>query len=143
MSRLASAKRAFSLPAGNASATDIRPNGNYLSVSPDGSPLAIARWTGERQPRIGQWGIDGKGYEEAAVGSGVVGNITWAKDGRSILLARSEDGGKWQILRFAGGGSAPVSTGLEVTGLTFLGLNPEGTRIAFDGIAYSFSGGNR
>ena len=42
-------KDAFALPAGNAGANDIVDRGHYLSVSPDGTRLAIARWSGERQ----------------------------------------------------------------------------------------------
>jgi hypothetical protein len=128
-------KHAFSLPAGSAAANDILNLGSYVSVSPDGRMLAIARWSGERQPHIGRWGIDGTGYGEYPVGPGLIQCVTWAKDGRSILFARSDDGAKWQILRLIADGSAPVFTGLEVTGLTYFDLNPSGSRIAFDGTA--------
>ena len=130
-------KQPFVLLSGSAGPNDIRNLGNYISVSPDGRMLAIARWTGERQPRIGRWGIDGTGYGESAVGRGLIQCVTWAKDGRSILFARSDDGAKWQILRVVADGSAPVFTGLEVTGLTYFDLNPGGSRIAFDGTAYA------
>src|SRR5262249_11341170 len=42
-------KHAFSLPAGKAGANDILQSGHYLSVSPDGSNLAVVRWSDERQ----------------------------------------------------------------------------------------------
>jgi Tol biopolymer transport system component len=129
-------KAAFALPAGKAAANDILDLGHYMSVSPDGSRLAIARWSAERQPHIERWGVDGKGYGELPAGPGLVRCLQWSKDGRSIFYAKSEDGVKWQIMNFGADG-AIAFTGLEVTGLTYFDLNPDGSRIAFDGTSYA------
>jgi Tol biopolymer transport system component len=128
-------KSAFALPAGNASENDILDRGHYLSVSPDGSKLAVARWSGERQPHIERWSVDGKGYGALPAGPGLVQSLQWAKDG-SILFAKSEDGVKWQIMRFGADGELAF-TGLEVTRLTYFDLSPDGSRIAFDGTSYT------
>ena len=129
-------KNAFALPAGSASVTDIRTLGNYISLSPDGTQLAIVWWGGERQPRIERWGVDGKPYGEFPVGSGLVQCVKWTQDGR-ILFAKSDDGAKWRILRLSADGAPPAFTGLEVTNLTYFDLGPDGSRIAFDGTAYA------
>jgi len=130
-------KGAFALPTGNAAANDILNTGHYLSVSPDGQKLAVTRWSGERQPLIEQWGIDGKGQGQSPVGPGLVKCLQWTKDGRSILFAKSQDGLRWQIMRLGPGGDPPAFTGLEVTGLTYFDLSPDGSRIAFDGTSYA------
>jgi Tol biopolymer transport system component len=128
-------KAAFALPAGTASANDILDQGHYLTVSPDGSKLAVARWSGERQPHIERWGVDGRANGSLPAGPGLVQCLQWTKDG-SILFAKSEDGAKWRIMRFSAGGELSF-TGLEVTRLTHFDLSPDGSRIAFDGTSYT------
>jgi Tol biopolymer transport system component len=130
-------KHAIALGAGSAADDEIRATGSYMSVSPDGSMLAIARWAGVGQPRIAKWGADGTGYGESPVGPGLVQSVTWGKDNRTIFFARSDNGTKWQILLLAPDGSAPKFTGLEVTNLTYFDLSPDGSRIAFDGTDYT------
>ena len=130
-------KRAFSLPAGKAGASDILQFGHYLSVSPDGNKLAVVRWSDERQPHIEWRGVDGKGFGSSAVGPGLVQCLQWTKDGRSVLFARSQDGVRWQILRLGSDDGAHTFTGLEVTALTYFDLSPNGLRIAFDGTSYT------
>ena len=97
--------------------------------------MLFRSWTGERQPHIERRGVNGTGYGESPVGPGLVQCLQWMKDG-SVLFAKSEDGVKWQIMRFAADG-ALAFTGLEVTGLTYFDLSPDGSRIAFDGTSYA------
>jgi hypothetical protein len=67
--------------------------------------------------------------------------LAWTKDGRSLVFGRKKTGSAdgWEVMRVPANGGEAVFTGLEVTGLLSLDLSPDGSRIAFDGTAYSLS----
>jgi len=126
-------KGAFALPAGNAGASDILDRGHYLSV-PMGrdsqSRAGAARGSAYRTV-----GRRRKGYGESPVGPGFVQCLQWAKDGRSMLFAKSEDGVTWQIMRFGAGWRTLVHRlGSDASDL--FRSQPRGSRIAFDGTSY-------
>jgi len=111
-----------------------------ISLSPDGKRLAI--WTEKGLSRIG---VDGRGYQTLYNSPNAASaNLSpiWTKDGRAILIALNERSNKWRIMRVpADGNGKPTFTGLEVEDLESLDLNPDGTRIVFDGVAPTISSG--
>lgn len=110
------------------------------ALSPDGRTIAVARDDqATKQTIVTKVDVDGSGYRELSVLPGMTGTanqtVTWTSDGRGILVAIQTKGTNYQIMRVPADGSKAESTGLEATIQGGFDLSPDGSRIAFSGVA--------
>lgn len=109
-------------------------------LSPDGRTLAM--WTDAGLFRVG---ADGAGFRElyAADPFDWGSRPVWTKDGKFILIAVSDEKRRWRLMRVPADGGAAIFTGLTDTlpkdvGMEF-DLSPDGTKLAFIGVAPTIS----
>jgi len=116
------------------------PNEPSLTLSPDGSTLALRFFASEadsrnQQARIATVRADGSGYREIVgpflVNNGPSDNVRWTPDGQSLLFAMAKAGQTgWRIMRVSAGGGQPVFDGLDsaslVGDIAVPTLNPSG-----------------
>jgi hypothetical protein len=112
-----------------------------MAVSPDSQTLAILERLNGPDARIAVIGVNGDDYRILARDDEPKRNVAWTGDGRHIVFGRKIPGNndQWRVMRVAVAGGEPEFTGLEVTGLLYLDVSPDGSRIAFDGIGYTLS----
>jgi Tol biopolymer transport system component len=127
-------KRLFTIPGSGASQFALSPDGGTFAML--GVPDATTK-----EARLSRIAVDGSNYLELPAFSHIEAQLwprklAWTPDGRTILFARQDERGKWQIMRLpADGRAAAESTGLE--GADYLGtldLSSDGSHIAFDTI---------
>jgi Tol biopolymer transport system component len=109
-----------------------------IALSPDGRTMAM--WIDgsvtDGQSRLIRIEVDGTGYRELYQGRGRT--LAWSKDGR-ILFGKPDGTDDWQIMKISANGGKEQFTGLRVKGLQSISLSPDGSRLAFDGIAPTVS----
>ena len=136
-------RQVFSLPADKNSLTavDGPAAGRYISLSPDGKTLAIIRRPPDIKAFLAVVGVNGDDYRELVTGEGTLRTVAWTGDSRSVLYTRLKPNttDTWMLMQIPAKGGDAVFTGLEVTGLSYLDVSPDGMRIAFDGSSYALS----
>ena len=134
-------ERAFSLPPDLNPTTGSFPLGRQIAISPDGKTLAVIRRPHLKDAHLALVSTRSEDYRELVTGAGPLKAMTWTSDGRSIVFANLKPNSidTWQLMQIPAQGGAAVFTGLEVMGLAYLDISPDGSRIAFDGMAYNLS----
>ena len=141
-------KQVFSLPPDKALTAAVGPPapGRYMSLSPDGNMLAMARRPQmPSSARLGIVNVNGDDYRDLVTGEGTLRIVTWTRDGQSILFTKLKPNATdtWLLMQIPAKGGDAVFTGLEITGLSYLDVSPDGKRIAFDGTAFRIEGQSR
>jgi Tol biopolymer transport system component len=132
-------KQIFSLPAQPSALTNPEgpAAGRYIALSPDGNTLAVIRRPPGPDPRLALVGVNGDEYREIVISQGTLRTVAWTRDSRSILYTtlKPDTADTWLLMQIPARGGDAVFTGLEITGLSYLDVSPDGSRIAFDGTA--------
>jgi hypothetical protein len=112
-----------------------------IAVSPDSQTIAILERFNGPDARISVVGVNGDDYRILARDDEPKRSVAWTADGRYIVFGKKAPGNndQWRVMRVAAEGGEPEFTGLEVTGLLYLAVSPDGSRIAFDGMGYTVS----
>ena len=80
-----------------------------IALSPDGKMLSVVSRSGNGPRRLSRINIDGSGYRE--IYSGILGilpnQISWTRDGRSILFMQQDNDGLCRIMRIPVEGGQP------------------------------------
>lgn len=126
-------------------------DGLGLSVSPDGTRLAVQAWAEPRQQaRLLTVRTDGTGFRELHgpfAATNTWSNVRWTPDSRSILFFITPADGQWRLMRISADGGQPVFEGLEFSKVSAmvsdpplsaqspmsLDVSPDGSQIAFAG----------
>jgi hypothetical protein len=116
------------------------PEGTYSAfrLSPDGRTLAVMhRDAKTNQTYLARVGFDGSDFRRLhTIATSDVpsqtNSILWTTGGKAIQFkALGKTADSWQIMRLPADGGNPEFTGLEVNGLLWFDLNPDGSRMAF------------